>query len=86
MNAFLVMAIKMVACNAVVEILFVDMYDVKGGPRNKGGIHVCLSDPCCRFLPIHVTQSHSQIKYLTINLKCNKSLFFLKSSLGKLRL
>lgn len=68
------------------EILFVGTYDVKGGPWNKEAAYVCLSEAGCLFLPIHVARFHSQVEYLTIYLKCNKSPFSLKSSLEKLAL
>lgn len=58
MNTFLAIVVKIVTCNMVVKILFVGRYDVEGGPHNKGGPEVCISDTCSQ---TYVAPVNSQI-------------------------
>lgn len=53
MNTFLVIVVKIVTCNMVVEILFVGRYDVEGGLHNRGGSEVCFSDTCYQLMWLH---------------------------------
>lgn len=40
----------MAACSMPVEILFVGMDDLEGGPHSKARTDVCLSDTCCQLM------------------------------------